>query len=76
MQHNHPDSTLHDSKLMNYKHRMCEYIQEPQIYKQPNAILPTFLIDPSSRANIFNRSLVSSPTSALPQAMLLDANCN
>ncbi len=76
MQQNHPDNTLPNSKLMNCKHRRCEYIQEPQIYKQLSAILPTFLTDLSSRANTFNRSLVSSLTSALPQAMLPDANCN
>jgi hypothetical protein len=72
MQQNHPDSTLPDSKLMNCKHRRCEYVQEPQ--KQLSAILPTFLTDPISRANTFTRSLVSSPTLALPQAMLPDAN--
>ncbi len=76
MQQNHPDSTIPDSKLMNYKHQRCEYIQEPQIYKQLSAILPTFLTDPSSRANTFNHSLVSSLTWAFPQAMLHDANCN
>jgi hypothetical protein len=72
MQQNHPNSTLPDSKLMNCKHRRCEYVQEPQ--KQLSAILPTFLTDPISRANTFTRSLVSSPTLALPQAMLPDAN--
>jgi hypothetical protein len=76
MQQNHLDSTLPDSKLMNYKHQRCEYIQEPQIYKQLSAILPTFLTDPSSCANTFNHSLVFSPTWALLQAMLPDANCN
>ncbi len=76
MQQNHPDSTLPNSKLMNCKHRRCEYIHEPQLHKQLGAILPTFLTDPSSRVNTFSRSLVSSPTLALPQAMLPDANCN
>jgi len=76
MQQQDPDSTLLNPKLMYCKHRRCEYIQEPQIYKQLSAILPTFLPDPSSRANTFNRSLVSSPTLALLQAMLPDANRN
>ncbi len=76
MQQQDPDSTLLNPELMYCKHRRCEYIQEPQIYKQLSTILPTFLIDPSSRANTFNRSLVPSPTLALPQAMLPDANRN
>jgi hypothetical protein len=76
MQQNHPDSTLPNSKLMNCKHRRCEYIQEPQIYKQQSVILPTFLTNPRSRANTFNRFLDSSLTLALPQAMHPDVNCN
>jgi len=76
MQQQDPDGTLFDPELMYCKHRRCEYIQEPQIYKQLSAILPTFLTNPNSHANTFNRSLVSSPTLALPQAMRPDANCN
>jgi hypothetical protein len=57
---------------MNCKHQRCEYVQEPQ--KQLSTILPTFLTDPISCANIFTRSLVPSPTLALPQAMLPNAN--
>ncbi len=46
------------------------------MHRQMSSILPTFLIDPSSRANHFNLSLVSSLTLLLPQTMLPDANCN
>ncbi len=76
MQQQDPDSTLLDPKLMYCKHRRSEYIQKPQKYKQLSAILPTFLTDPSSRANTFNRFLAFSPSLALPQAMLPDANRN
>jgi hypothetical protein len=72
MQQNHPDSTLPDTKLINYKRRRCECVQKPQ--KQLSAILPTFLTDPISCANTFTCSLVSGPTLALPRAMLPDAN--
>jgi hypothetical protein len=72
MQQNHPDNTLPDSKLMNCKRRRCEYVQELQ--KQLSAILPTFRTKPISRANTFTRSLVSSPTLALLQAMPPHAN--
>jgi hypothetical protein len=69
-------SIPHSSWLKTYVFLIwkCECLQELQMVRRLNSILPTSLRDPSPHANTSNQTLVSSPFPLL--TMLPDANYN